>query len=40
LSRALHDPRFKAAVLRRAPEAEVLEEAARIEAGFPSPGTS
>jgi PTS system nitrogen regulatory IIA component len=35
LSWALHDAGFKAAVLRRAPEAEILEEAARIEAGFP-----
>jgi PTS system nitrogen regulatory IIA component len=32
LSWALHDPKFKAAVLRRAPEAEIVEEAARIEA--------
>jgi len=38
LSWALHTPTFKAAVLRRATEAEILEEAARIEAGFPSPG--
>jgi PTS system nitrogen regulatory IIA component len=38
LSWALHDPRFKAAVLRRAPEAEITAEAARIEASFPSPG--
>jgi len=32
LSWALHDPAFKAAVLRRAPEAEIVAEAARIEA--------
>jgi nitrogen PTS system EIIA component len=36
LSWALHAPRFKAAVLRRAPEAEIVEEAAAIEASFPS----
>jgi PTS system nitrogen regulatory IIA component len=41
LSRALHDPRFKAAVLRRAPEAEIMEEAAKIDsASLPSPGAS
>jgi len=38
LSWALHDARFKFAVLRRAPEAEITEEAARIEACFPSQG--
>lgn len=32
LSWALHDPAFKAAVLRRAPDAEIVAEAARIEA--------
>jgi PTS system nitrogen regulatory IIA component len=37
LARALHDPAFKAAVLRRAPEPEILAEAARIEASFPDP---
>lgn len=35
LSWALHDPRFKAAVLRRATEGEILAEAARVEAAFP-----
>lgn len=38
LSWALHDPQFKAAVLRRAPEAEILKEAARIDAACPDPG--
>jgi PTS system nitrogen regulatory IIA component len=37
LSRALHDRAFKAAVLRRAPEADILQEAVRIEATFPDP---
>ncbi len=32
LAWALHDPGFKAALLRRAPEAEIVAEAARIEA--------
>lgn len=32
LSWALHDPSFKAAVLRRAPGPEIIEQAARIEA--------
>jgi nitrogen PTS system EIIA component len=36
LSWALHDPSFKAAVLRRAPEAEMVEQAARIEASVVS----
>lgn len=36
LSWALHDPDFKAAVLRRATEAEILEHAARIEAAATS----
>jgi PTS system nitrogen regulatory IIA component len=31
LSWALHDPGFRAAVLRRAPEAEIVKEATRIE---------
>lgn len=38
LSWALHDPGFKAAVLRRASEDEILSEAARIEASFPDSG--
>jgi PTS system nitrogen regulatory IIA component len=38
LSWALHDERFKALVLRRAAEDEILAEAARIEASFPQPG--
>ena len=38
LSWALHAPGFKAAVLRRAKEAEILDEAAKISASFPNPG--
>lgn len=38
LSWALHDPEFKSAVLRRATEADIIKEAARIEASFPRPG--
>lgn len=38
LSWALHAPGFKAAVLRRATEAEILDEAARVEASSPNPG--
>ncbi len=37
LSWALHDPGFKAAVLRRAPQGEILAEAARVEASSPAP---
>ena len=37
LSAALHDPAFKAAVLRRAPKDELLAEARRIEAGGSTP---
>jgi nitrogen PTS system EIIA component len=37
LAVALHDPRFKAAVLRRAPKDELLAEARRIEAGGSAP---
>jgi PTS system nitrogen regulatory IIA component len=36
LSWALHDPSFKSAVLRRAPEAEIFERAAEIEAAAAS----
>jgi PTS system nitrogen regulatory IIA component len=36
LSWALHDGAFKAAVSRRASADEVMKEAARIEAAFPS----
>ncbi len=38
LSWALHAPKFKAAVLRRASEAEIVKEASRIEASFPGSG--
>jgi PTS system nitrogen regulatory IIA component len=38
LSWALHAPGFKGAVVRRATEAEILDEAARIEASSPNPG--
>ncbi len=34
LAQALHDSRFKAAVKRQAPEAEILREARRVEASF------
>ncbi|MHB8878564.1 MAG: PTS sugar transporter subunit IIA [Myxococcaceae bacterium] len=39
LSAALHDPGFKAAVVRRAPAAELLAAAHRVEASFPRHGT-
>ena len=35
LAAALHDPGFKAAVVRRAPADEILAEARRVEATFP-----
>jgi hypothetical protein len=38
LSWALHDPKFKALVARRATADEIVKEAARIEACFPDPG--
>jgi PTS system nitrogen regulatory IIA component len=38
LSWALHDPEFKATVLRRATEADIIKEAARIEASCADPG--
>ena len=37
LSGALHDPGFRAAVVRRASGAEILSEARRVEAAFPPP---
>lgn len=37
LAAALHDPGFKAAVVRRAPAAEIIAEARRVEASFPRP---
>jgi PTS system nitrogen regulatory IIA component len=39
LSFALHDARFKEAVLRHAPREEILEEARRVEAGLATGGT-
>jgi PTS system nitrogen regulatory IIA component len=38
LSWALHDARFREAVLRRAPAEEILGEARRVEASFPRGG--
>jgi nitrogen PTS system EIIA component len=38
LSWALHDPKFKAKVSGRAAAAEIVDEAAGIEASFPTPG--
>jgi PTS system nitrogen regulatory IIA component len=40
LSFALHDPAFKAAVVREAPREEILAEAARVEEGTPPRGAS
>jgi PTS system nitrogen regulatory IIA component len=37
---ALHDPAFKAAVLRAAPADELLREAARVESGAPFPAAA
>ena len=37
LSWALHDPGFRAAILRRAAADEILREAKRVEASFPHP---
>jgi PTS system nitrogen regulatory IIA component len=37
LSFALHDPQFKAVVLRQAPREEILQEVRRIEAAMPVP---
>jgi PTS system nitrogen regulatory IIA component len=37
LAAALHDPGFKAAVMRRAPAEEIVAEARRVEAAFPRP---
>lgn len=38
LSWALHDPEFKVAVLRRAPEGDIIKEAAGVEASCADPG--
>jgi PTS system nitrogen regulatory IIA component len=38
LSFALHDPRFKAVITRRAPREEILDEARRVEAGLRQEG--
>ena len=37
LSFALHDAKFKEAILRQAPGEEILQEARRIETALPAP---